>query len=85
VPGFDIDQKPLLCSALSCAQRYSRGLCDEWPSHVQLPGGAAVLEPRRVRENRRKAMSDFSSDFWLVYIAVITVASTIACAALLKG
>jgi hypothetical protein len=30
-------------------------------------------------------MSDFSSDFWLVYIAVITVASTIACAALLKG
>ena len=30
-------------------------------------------------------MSDFSSDIWLVYIAVITVLSTIACAALLKG
>ena len=30
-------------------------------------------------------MSDFSSDFWSIYIALITVVSIIACAALLKG
>jgi hypothetical protein len=80
VPGFDIDQKPVLCSALPCAQRYSRGLCDERPNRLEF-----WPERRRARENRRKAMSDFSSDIWLVYMAVITVVSAIACAALLIG